>query len=143
MKTYFNEKERISHIMLLCMEQIANDFSESNALTSEEKECLEQIREWLGEFSSSVFARFGEAYRRKVRGTLECNTVRLVSRYGGVKNDCVSYCAKEDIEPCFSFVRDFHCINCDKTDHTKCPIYNMGVAMELEGSCENGCPFKW
>lgn len=141
MKNYFNEKERTNHIILMCMEHTAKDFANSTALTEEEKECLEQIAEWCKALNESVFERFGDAYRRKIDGTLKSNTLRLVGRYSAFK-ECISHCASEDIEPKVKDLMSLHCLGCDKCDYKNCAMYSMAVACGIVGEDTDGCPYN-
>ena len=45
MKNYFNEKERTYHILLMSATSMSENFSKSEALTSQEKAYLLQINE--------------------------------------------------------------------------------------------------
>lgn len=141
MKNYFNEKERTNHIILMCMEYTAKEFLTSNALSEEEKNSLENIVKLCNNINESLFERFGEAYRRKIQGTLKNNTLRLVGKYAPY-NECISYCASEDIEPKVKDLMLFHCIDCGKCDYKNCAIYSMALTCGINGSCDNGCPYK-
>ena len=141
MKNYFNEKERTNHIILMCMEYTAREFANSSALTEEEKKALNKIAEWCGKLNESVFERFGDAYRRKIQGTLTNNTLRLVSKYGAY-TDCISYCASEDIEPKVKDLMSLHCLGCDKCDYKNCAMYSMAVACGIVGEDTDGCPYN-
>ena len=141
MKNYFNEKERTNHIIVMCMQHIAKEFSSSNALTESEKKALCKIAEWCEKLNESVFERFGTAYRRKIQGTLTNNTLRLVGKYGAY-TDCISYCASEDIEPKVKDLMSLHCLGCEKCDYKDCSMYSMAVTCGIVGEDTDGCPYK-
>lgn len=140
MKNYFNEKERTNHIILMCMEYTAREFANSNALSLEEKKAVNKIVEWCGKLNESVFERFGDAYKRKIEGTLKNNTLRLVGKYGAY-TDCISYCASEDIEPKVKDLMCLHCLGCEKSDYKDCAMYSMAVTCGIVGEDTDGCPY--
>ena len=82
MKDYFNQKERDTHIIILFMAEIVGQFKDCTSLSEEEQELLSEAEECLRQFTESIYARFGDAYKRKIKGTLEINTVRVGSKYG-------------------------------------------------------------
>ena len=141
MKNYFNEKERTNHIIVMCMEHIARDFANSNALTENERNALLKISENCEKLNESVFDRFGEAYKRKVYGTLQNNTLRRVGKYGSF-NNCISYCASEDIQPKVKSLMCLHCLGCKKEDYKNCAIYSMAVTCGIVGDTNEGCPYN-
>lgn len=141
MKNYFNERERTNHIIIMCMEHTANEFANSTALTEEETKCLQEIADSCAKLNESIFERFGNAYRRKIQGTLQNNTLRLVSKYGAY-NECISYCASEDIEPKVKDLMSLHCLGCDKCEYKNCAMYSMAVACGIVGQDTNGCPYN-
>lgn len=142
MKNYFNQRERSMHIILLWMEQVAKEFADSDALTDEEKAVLDGIGEALGEFNASVFERFGDSYKRKIKGTLECNEIALVSKYTK-RNECIAYCPNEDLMESVGSLTKLHCADCERCDYTKCAVYGIAVACGVEGDDTDGCPYKW
>lgn len=95
----------------------------------------------LRDFSESVFERFGDAYKRKLKGTLEVNTVRVVSNYN--QDKVLSHYAIEDLEKQVGEMIAFHCCDCEKSDYKACPTYDMAIACGVECKNENGCPYKW
>lgn len=141
MKNYFNEKERTNHIILMCMEYVAQEFESSNALSEEEKKQLKNISKCCKKLNESVFERFGDCYRRKIDGTLKSNTLRLVGNYSAY-NECVSHCASEDIEPKVKDLMLFNCINCKQENYKDCAMYAMGVTCGILGKDTDGCPYK-
>lgn len=141
MKNYFNERERTNHIILMCTEYNVKEFAESNALTDTEKRILNKISKLATEFNNSVFERFGEPYKRKIVGTLNNNSLRLVGKYTPVA-DCISYCASEDIEPKVKDLIGLYCMGCEKCNYKDCSIYAMAVACGIVGSDTDGCPYK-
>lgn len=141
MKNYFNERERTNHIILMCMEHTAKEFANSTALSNEEKKALAKITEWCNKLNESIFERFGDAYRRKINGTLQNNTLRLVSRYGAY-NECISYCASEDIEPKVKDLMSLHCLGCENCNYKDCAMYSMAIACGIIGGDTGGCPYK-
>ena len=141
MKNYFNEQDRTSHIIIMCMEHTAKEFATSNALSTEEKKAVNKMIEWCNKLNESIFERFGDAYRRKIHGTLQNNTLRLVGRYGAY-TDCISYCASEDIEPKVRDLMCFHCLGCNNSNYKDCAMYSMAIACGLVGSDTNGCPYN-
>lgn len=141
MKNYFNEKERTNHIILMCMEYVAKDFSENEALSIEEKKCLKKISEYCNKLNNSIFDRFGLPYRRKIEGTLQSNTLRLVGKYSSY-TECIGYCASEDLAPKVKDTMLMHCIGCNNCDYKNCAMYAMAITCGVEGKDTNGCPYK-
>ena len=142
MKNYFNQKERSIHIILLGMEQVAKELQESNALTDEEHGIIDEVSDSLARFNASVFDRFGDSYKRKIKGTLECNEIALVSKYTK-RNECIAYCSPEDLVGHIGDLINLNCVDCDKCDYTKCAVYGIAVACGVEGDDTDGCPYKW
>jgi hypothetical protein len=143
MKNYFNEEERNTHILAIGLEGVVKCWLEkTNALSNYEKEELETALEHIQNFNDSIFERLGASYRRKIEGTMETKTVRVQSKYG-TKNDNDTHCAKEDLLPLIDDLRAFSCIDCEKTNHLNCPMYNIAIACELIGHDTDGCPYKW
>ena len=143
MKNYFNQTERAQHIVLMCMEQVAKEFRESSALSEEEKENIDLLTYAIDKLNDSVFERFGDSYKRKIHGTLQCNTVALVGNYNKVKNECISYCPTEDLVGHIGDLINLNCVDCDKCDYTKCAVYGIAVACGVDGDDTDGCPYKW
>lgn len=141
MKNYFNEKERTNHIILMCMEYVAKEFYNSNALTIEEKKAVKKISEQCGKLNESVFERFGNPYKRKIEGTLKNNTLRLVSKYGAYA-DCIGYCASEDIEPKIKDLMCLHCLGCKNKNYKDCAMYAMAITCGIVGDDTSGCPYE-
>ena len=142
MKNYFNQKERSIHIILLGMEQVAKELQESNALTGEERGIIDEVSDSLARFNESVFERFGDSYKRKIKGTLECNEIALVSKYTK-RNECIAYCPNEDLMESVGSLTKLHCADCERCDYTKCAVYGIAVACGVEGDGTDGCPYKW
>ena len=94
-------------------------------------------------FNESVYERFGEPYKRKVKGTLDCNVVSVVSKYSSVKDKCISYCPTEDLVGHISDLINLNCADCDKCDYKKCAVYGIAVACGVDGGDTDGCPYKW
>ena len=140
MRNYFNAEERTRHIIILAMEHIVEEMASSNALTGQERKWLEKANELIEKFNNSTFERFGDSYQRKIKNTLDINTLKLVSRFG-VQAEAISECATKDLEPC---VKDLMlgCVGCEKQDYTNCAIYNIGVACDINGHTCSGCPYK-
>lgn len=143
MKEYFNKQTREKHIILMCMEYAISELQESDALTEYERACLDNIKGEIRDFNESVFERFGDAYKRKIKGTLDCNNVQLVSKFIGAQKTAISYISNEDLTPLISDLTMFHCTECERTDHKTCPVYNIAVACDVFGENEEGCPYKW
>ena len=141
MKEYFNKTERDTHIILLFMAEIISNFKDSNALTNEEQECLYNAEDNLRAFTKSIYQRFGDAYKRKIKGTLEVNTVRVGSKYG--QDMVYSYYDASDLEKQVQEMIAFHCIDCEKCDYKSCPTYDMAITCGIEGKNDGGCPYKW
>jgi hypothetical protein len=123
------------------MEYTAREFANSSALSLEEKKALHKIAEWCDKLNKSLFERFGDAYRRKINGTLQSNALRLVGKYSAYQ-DCISHCASEDIEPKVKDLMCLHCLGCEKCDYKNCAMYSMAVACGIVGSDTDGCPYK-
>jgi hypothetical protein len=141
MKEYFNKDERDRHIILLILTEIISEFKDNNALTEFEKDELEHAEEHLRAFNNSVCDRFGAAYKRKIKGTLEVNTIKVVSKCASTK--ALSYYDVRDLEKQVEDMIAFHCCDCDKCDYKSCPTYDMAVTCGVEARNENGCPYKW
>ena len=145
MKEYFNENERKNHLIITCCQTAIDEMLKTNAPTDEERKALKTAMKKLEEFSISVYARLGDAYRRKILRTNQCNVVRLVGRYAPMEN-AVSHCAVEDIAPCFERLRMLTCFGCTKfKDHNAvkdCAVYNLGVAVDATGKDDDVCPYN-
>lgn len=143
MKTYFNTEERNKHIICLCMSEVVKEFAKSTALTEEERENLESAVESVQRASNSILERMGLAYARKISGTLDANTVRVVGKYGMQDQKFFTYFSQEDLVDKISEVINFHCMDCDKECYKECPVYNLAITCEVEGHNDSGCPYKW
>lgn len=142
MREYFNASERAKHIVILGMDKVADELLPSVALTDVEKKYLKKAKEYLIKFNNSIFDRFGDSYKRKIKNTLQVNTIAIVPDKNKC-NDVISECATEDLEPCIKGLM-VSCINCSKENYKDCAIYNIGVACDIEGTNEDkGCPYKW
>lgn len=143
MKTYFNCEERNKHIICLCLAEVVEEFAKSNALSSEEQEELEKSIAHIKKASNMIVERFGLSYKRKIVGTLEANTVRVVGKYGIKDQNFFTYFSQEDLVKMAAEVVDFHCIDCPRECYKDCPVYNLAITCEVEGHNEKGCPYKW
>ena len=142
MKNYLNAEERTRHIILLAMQESAEDFMKSQALTPKEKQMLAKINEWCVKFNASIFDRFGEVYARKIKQTMQANTLRLVGKYNE-NIHAISNIATEDLRLLLDEVHAFKCLDCDKTNFKDCAVYNICVACDVEPNGNSaGCPFK-
>lgn len=141
MRDYFNKRERDTHLIIMFMAEIVSNFKDCNALTEDEQKHLRLVEKHLRAFTESVYERFGEAYKRKIKGTLEINTVRIGSKYG--QDQVLSYYDASDLEKQVQDMIAFHCIECEKSDFKACPTYDMAIACGIEGKCNEGCPYRW
>lgn len=142
MKNYFNSEERTRHIVLMAMQETIREFTESDALSEEERKLLTRAIKNLEKFNASTFERMGEAYKRKIEKTMQANTLRLVGKYS-VAESCISHSASEDMARGLKDVRLFNCMDCEKCDYTNCGFYCMFIACDVEGTKTNvDCPFK-
>lgn len=142
MKNYLNAEERTRHIIILAMQENAEDFMNSDSLTAEERKCLRKVNEWCLRFNGLLFERFGEAYARKVKQTMSCNNLRLVGKYAEVAN-CINHIASEDHQYLIEELKAFKCLDCDREDYKNCGVYCGCVACDIDGNGKTeGCPFK-
>ena len=141
MKNYFNSRERTNHIIIMAMSEIIKEFAKSNALTEEEVDDLKYAEEILRDVTASIFARFGEGYKRKIEGTLDINTIKLVSKFGKT-DDCIDYMSTEDIAKSLEDVMFFNCLDCSREEWMKCPVYNMAINCGVSCRETGGCPYK-
>lgn len=141
MREYFNKAERDTHIVLLIMTEALSAFKGCTSLTEEEQNCLAKAEEQIRKFTDSVYERFGDAYKRKIKGTLECNTVKVCSKYNSERK--LSYCDINDLACQVDDMIAAYCVDCDKCDFKTCPTYCMAVTCGVEGKNESGCPYKW
>lgn len=142
MKNYFNKCERDTHLVILFMAELVSNFKrDCNALTEEEQEHLSVAETHLKSFNESIYERFGDAYKRKIKGTLQTNTVRVGSKYG--QDTIVEHYSAEDLSQSVKDMIAFHCCGCEKCDFKSCPTYAMAVACDVFGENEQGCPYKW
>lgn len=140
MKNYFNSEERTRHIILLAAQETADELSESEALTPEERKKLKTATTLLKKFTSSVCERFGEPYKRKIENTMRANNLKLVGKYAEVC-ECISHAANEDLEPTVKEMQFMHCVECDKKNFKDCAMYAMCIACDIDGEETGGCPF--
>ena len=141
MKDYFNQKERDTHIIILFMAEIVGQFKDCTSLSEEEQDLLGEAEECLRQFTESIYARFGDAYKRKIKGTLEINTVRVGSKYG--QDKVYSYYDVQDLEKQVQEMIAFHCCSCERCDFKACPTYDMAICCGITGTNNDGCPYKW
>jgi hypothetical protein len=144
MNNYFNAQTRTNHIILLAMQYTLEDMALNKALTPEEQKWLKTACTYLKKFNSAVFERLGEPYKRKILGTMQINDLRLVPNYNQ-KEDCISYCATEDIMPKVSELQFFHCMECNKQDYLNCAVYALSISCDVTPQQNNlcsTCPFK-
>lgn len=139
---YLNAKERSEHVIMLAMQQILKDLSESKNLPDSEKKLLKESYQRIFKFNESIFARLGDAYRRRLMKTAECNKVRLVGNYEPC-NQAISHSAVEDLMPMLDKLTEYFCVDCDKEKFNDCPVYSICVACGADGKCDKGCPFRW
>ena len=143
MRNYFNEKERNTHILAIGMEGVVKVMLEEfSALTDAEREYLELALKHFKAFNDSIFDRFGEVYKRKIVNTMETKTVVLGSKYTS-KNDSTTYCDRDDIARCVGEIQTFNCCDCERCNWQECSVYKASVMCEVEGSSQDGCPYKW
>ena len=140
MKNYFNSEERTRHIILLAAQETADELSESEALTPEERKNLKTATTLLKKFTSSVCERFGEPYKRKIENTMRANNLKLVGKYAEVC-ECISHAANEDLEPTVKESQCVHCVECDKQNFKDCAMYAMCIACDIDGEETDSCPF--
>lgn len=140
MKEYFNAEEREDHIKITSCQYYVKKLAQSNAITEKERKDLLKASKLLDGVTNSIFERFGQAYVRKLNGIMQSNTLKLVGKYASFQN-AISRVAQEDMLPMIRQVQTMLCMWCERTDHKDCPMYNMGIACELEDVAEEGCPF--
>lgn len=142
MKNYLNAEERTKHIILLAMQETAEDFMDSDALTKEEQKSLKKINEWCLKFNGLIFERLGESYARKVEQTMRCNVLRMVGKYSEVAN-AINHVASEDHDYLVQELKAFKCLDCQREDYKNCGMYCTCIACDVDGNGkEEGCPFK-
>lgn len=140
MRNYFNAKEKTSHIIIMAMQHIVEEMASCGAVTEQEKKWLTKCAELIEKFNDSAFERFGDSYRRKIKNTLDINTLKLVSKFGK-QAEAISECATEDLVPCIKELM-ISCVGCEKCDYKNCAIYNIGVACDINGHTQSGCPYR-
>lgn len=140
MRNYFNAKEKTSHIIIMAMQHIVEEMTSCGAVTEQEKKWLNKCAELIEKFNDSAFERFGDSYRRKIKNTLDINTLKLVSKFGK-QAEAISECATEDLVPCINALM-VECVGCEKCDYKNCAIYNIGVACDINGHTQSGCPYR-
>ena len=55
--------------------------------------------------------------------------------------EAISECATEDLVPCINALM-VECVGCEKCDYKNCAIYNIGVACDINGHTQSGCPYR-
>lgn len=142
MKNYFNQEERIRHLIIMSAIEISKTLTNSKALSPDEKKYLKLVNTYLSKFNDSIFERFGEAYRRKLQGLMECNKLSLVGKYEKSIN-AVNQCVTDDMMPLIKSVRSWKCLTCERNDHLNCFIYNACITCDVEATGDGEeCPFK-
>jgi hypothetical protein len=141
MREYFNMEERENHIKVTSCQVYVKKLAESPAITEEERKDLLKAFKLLDKVTDSIFERFGEAYIRKLKGIMACNTLKIVGKYAPMQN-AISHVAQVDMLPMIRKLQMWTCLDCERTGHKDCPMYNMGIACELEDVAEEGCPFR-
>lgn len=142
MKNYLNAKDRSRHIILTAMQTVVEELNESDSLTEEEHNDLNNAYQSLLAFNGSIFDRLGEPYRRKILQTMQSNTLRFVGKYSA-QQEAINYSATEDLSPMINEIIDLKCCDCDRCDFVKCAVYALGTACDINARAETGCPFKW
>ena len=141
MKNYFNAQERNRHIVMMAMEGTIEEFLESNALSDEEHDALRLALKHIKFFNKSIMKRFGQSYAHAVYGTLDINKLVFVSK-ALPTGKAVGYCDETSLKPMLKDLQLFNCMDCEKEEHDKCPMYNMMVACGVDATCDSGCPYK-
>ena len=142
MKNYFNAEERARHIVILAMQERAEAFIDSDALTKEEQKAIKKINEWCFKFNSLLFDRLGESYQRKVEKTMACNTLSLVGKYAEVAH-AINHVPIQDLDYMVQELRAFKCLDCEREDFKNCGMYCTCIACDVDGNGkEKGCPFR-
>lgn len=141
MREYFNAEERENHIKVTSCQVYVKKLAESPAITEEERKNLLKAGKLLDKVTDSIFKRFGVAYVRKLEGIMRCNTLKIVGKYAPTQT-AISHVASADLLPMIRQLQLFNCMDCEKENYKDCPMYNMGIACELEDVDDEGCPFK-
>lgn len=141
MREYFNAEERENHIKVTSCQHYVKKLAESPAITEKERKDLLKASKLLDSVTDSIFERFGEAYVRKLQGVMQCNTLKLVGKYAPIQN-AISQVASADLLPMVRQVQEMVCWECEKCNYRDCPMYNFGIACDLQDVAEEGCPFK-
>lgn len=141
MKTYFNAADRTRHIILLAMQTVCKEMSESPTLTGEERRHITKAFNEVSAFNGSLFECMGNPYRNKIERTMESNDLRLVGKYSSFTK-AISDVAAQDLDPAINDLRAIHCFDCERCDYTKCGVYAISVACDIKGEDTDGCPYK-
>lgn len=145
MKDYFNAEERVMHLAILAFQTMSEKLLNTKASSPEEEKELKKINKACSKFNRLVFDRLGDAYERKLLYTLRCNELRLCGKYAPTQ-EAINHCPDVDVLPLIRELQQQRCLFCEldfsKNEHLKCPMYKLGVAMDLEDKNENGCPFQ-
>lgn len=141
MKNYFISEERTRHIILLAMQEVAEDFGKSDALTDDERKYIKTATTYIKKFNASVYDRFGDPYKRKIENTMKRNDLKLVGKYAPSR-DCISEAAQEDLIPMIREIQSIYCMDCEKNDHKACAMYAMCTSCGIDGGDTDDCPYK-
>jgi hypothetical protein len=146
MKNYFNQLELNYHLILMTSMVSADNLIEGNCITDEERKILKKISRLVNEFSTSVFERLGDGYKRSLRNKASLNTIRVVSRnVHHVNNvDMEDFIDAQTLRELVDKSADLDCAGCERTDCLTCAWYKIKSYLNHEGKRDETdmCPFR-
>lgn len=126
---------------MLAMQEVADEFSNSDALTDDERKYIKTATTYIKKFNASIYERFGEPYERKIENTMKMNDLRLVGKFAHTQ-DCVTEAAAEDLLPTVRQIQAMYCLDCERDNHKACAMYAMCISCGIDGGDTDGCPYK-
>ena len=146
MKNYFNQYEASNHLILMTAMLSVKNFIDGACITEEERKMLKKVMSLVDDFSTSVFERLGDGYKRSLKNKAERNTLRVVSRnVHHINNaDMEDFIDNETLTEIIDQTADIDCSGCKRTDCKNCGIYKIKSYLHYKGESDNTelCPFR-
>ena len=148
MKNYFNQYEASNHLIMMTAMIPTKNFIDGDCITEEERKILKKVLKLVDEFSTSVFERLGDGYKKSLINKGRLNGLKLVSRDIHHKNnsDMADFIDADTLKEMIDLSAGVECSHCDKTEKEclKCGWYKTKSYLHHKGENKNDglCPFR-
>lgn len=146
MKNYFNQYESSNHLIVMTAMLSVKNFIDGDCITDKERKMLQKVINLVDDFSTSVFERLGDGYKRSLKNKASLNTLKLVSRNVHHQNnvDMEDFIDNETLHEIIDQTADIDCCGCDKSNCKSCGIYKIKSYLHYKGESDNTdlCPFR-